>query len=296
MKKIITIIHGFCMALADSVPGVSGGTVAFLMGFYDNFITSLNDLISGTSEKRKEALFYLIKLGIGWIIGFLLAAVVLSSIFETHIYQVSSLFMGFIIFAIPIVVYEERHNLRSHWKSAFFMIIGIAVVAAITYFNPVGSQSGINTDNLSVVTLLYIFVAGAIAICAMILPGISGSSLLLIFGIYLPIITGIKDILHMNFHALPILLAFGFGVITGIILIIKAVKNTLEKHRAAMIYLVTGLMIGSLYAVSMGPTTLDIPQEQMTLSSFHIIFFLIGGAIITAMQISKKIHEKGNAN
>lgn len=58
MKKIITFIHGFCMALADSVPGVSGGTVAFLLGFYDRFVDSLDDLISGTKEKRIAALRY----------------------------------------------------------------------------------------------------------------------------------------------------------------------------------------------------------------------------------------------
>ena len=91
MKKIITFIHGFCMALADSVPGVSGGTVAFLLGFYDRFVDSLDDLISGTKEKRIAALRYLIKLGIGWGIGFLSAVLVLANVFESHIYLISSL-------------------------------------------------------------------------------------------------------------------------------------------------------------------------------------------------------------
>ena len=61
LKKIMTAIDGFCMALADSVPGVSGGTVAFLMGFYDNFINSLNDLVSGTMAQRKK-LFYILSI------------------------------------------------------------------------------------------------------------------------------------------------------------------------------------------------------------------------------------------
>lgn len=85
MNKLITAIHGFCMSLADSVPGVSGGTVAFLMGFYDNFINALGNLITGSWEERKKAFFYLINLGIGWIIGFLMAVVALSSLFESHI-------------------------------------------------------------------------------------------------------------------------------------------------------------------------------------------------------------------
>ena len=91
MKKLITFFQGFCMALADSVPGVSGGTIAFLMGFYDNFVSSLNHLISGTKEERIAALKYLVKLGIDWGIGFVLAVLVLTKVFESHIYFISSI-------------------------------------------------------------------------------------------------------------------------------------------------------------------------------------------------------------
>lgn len=100
---IIQFIRGFCMALADSVPGVSGGTIAFLLGFYDKFIDSIDDLLTGTKEERKDAFVFLIKLGIGWISGFVIAVLILTSVFESHIYYISSLFIGFIIFAIPIV-------------------------------------------------------------------------------------------------------------------------------------------------------------------------------------------------
>jgi len=201
MKKIITFIHGFCMALADSVPGVSGGTIAFLLGFYDCFVDSLDDLISGTKEKRIAAVKYLIKLMIGWAIGFCLAVLILANVFETHIYQISSLFMGFIVFAIPIVIMEEKTCLKEKLSRVFFVLIGIALVSAITYFNPVGGGSGMDLSHPGIAMYLYVFVCGAVAICAMILPGISGSTLLLIFGIYLPIITAIKDILHLQFLA-----------------------------------------------------------------------------------------------
>ena len=69
---LVQFIRGFCMALADSVPGVSGGTVAFLLGFYDQFIDSIDDLITGSREKKKAALFFLIKLGTGWVCGMIL--------------------------------------------------------------------------------------------------------------------------------------------------------------------------------------------------------------------------------
>ena len=108
MKKIKDLIsnfiNGFCMALADSVPGVSGGTIAFILGFYDKFISSLDDLFRGSLEKKKSALVFLIKLGVGWAAGFLLSASILSGLFETHIYVMSSLFIGFIFAAIPLVI------------------------------------------------------------------------------------------------------------------------------------------------------------------------------------------------
>lgn len=190
-KKILTFIYGFCMVLTDSVPGVSGGTVAFLLGFYDYFAGSLDDLISGTKEKRISAIKYLIKLGIGWAIGFGLAVIILANVFETHIYQISLLFMGFIIFAIPIVIIEEKSCLKEKINRIFFVMTGIALVSVITYFNPVGGGKIMDLSSPGFVMYLYVFICGAAAICAMILPGISGSTLLLIFGIYLPVITAI---------------------------------------------------------------------------------------------------------
>ena len=97
------------MALADSVPGVSGGTIAFVMGFYDKFINSLLSLVSrkSTKEEKKDSLIFLIKIGIGWVIGLLLAVKFISSVFEKNIYSISSLFVGLIVFAIPIILIEE---------------------------------------------------------------------------------------------------------------------------------------------------------------------------------------------
>ena len=286
-------MRGLSMALADSVPGVSGGTVAFILGFYDKFINSLNTLISKTGEK-KEAIQFIIKLGIGWIIGMATASLILSSLFETHIYQVSSLFIGFIIFAIPLIIKEEKETVKGKYKNLIFTILGIVVVSAITYFNPqTGSGANVDITNLNLGLALYVFVAGMIAISAMILPGISGSTLLLIFGLYMPIITGIKETLHLNLEYIPVLFIFGLGVIAGIALIIKAVKKALEKYRTQTIYLIIGLMIGSIYAIIMGATTLKEPQAPLSLETLNIVCFAIGGLIIGAMEfIKRKLENK----
>ena len=279
------------MALADSVPGVSGGTIAFLLGFYDQFIGSIDDLIRGSLEKKKEALFFLVKLGIGWACGMILAVLILTSVFESHIYAISSMFIGFILFAIPIVVKEEKETLLSHTGSAFFVVIGAAVVCAITYFNPVSGGSSMNLEHLNVQLGIYVFAAGAVAISAMVLPGISGSTLLLIMGIYLPVINAIKDILHFDYSAFPTVFIFGCGVLIGIFSVVKIIRRALERFRAQTIYLIVGLMLGSIYAVIKGPETLEVPQAAMSFGTFQILFFLIGGLVIVGMQMLKGSRE-----
>lgn len=293
MKGFIkNALQGFFMALADSVPGVSGGTVAFVLGFYDQLINSLNALISKGGDK-KGAIQFLLKLGVGWVIGMGSAVLVLANMFESHIYEVSSLFIGFIIFAIPLILKEEKETVKGKYGNIIFALIGIIVVAAITYFNPQsGSGANIDIANLNIGLALYVFVAGMIAISAMILPGISGSTLLLIFGLYMPIVSGIKETLHFNLSYIPVLFVFGTGILTGIALIIKIVKRALEKYRAQTIYLILGLMLGSIYAIVMGATTLKVPKDPLSLGTFDILFFAIGGLVILGMEFAKRKLEK----
>ncbi|MDO5516551.1 MAG: DUF368 domain-containing protein [Clostridium sp.] len=290
---IINFIRGFCMALADSVPGVSGGTVAFVLGFYDKFIGSLDAVVAGKKEEKIEGIRFLIKIGIGWITGMVLSMLFIASIFESQIYKISSLFLGFIIFAIPIIVTEEKKSIIGKYKNIVFAVIGIAIVAGITYFNP-ATKGGIDVsiDTLSLGLGIYVFIAGMVAISAMVLPGISGSTLLLIFGLYVPVVTAVKEVLTFNFEYLPILIIFGLGVVTGIFVTIRGVKYVLGHYRSQTIYTILGLMIGSLYAVVMGPASLKVPQAPMNLHSFSIVFFVIGGALILGLQQLKSYFDK----
>lgn len=292
MQLLINVVRGFCMALADSVPGVSGGTVAFILGFYDKFIGSLAHLVNGSKEERKEAVFFLAKLMLGWLIGFCLSVLVLGKIFETHIYELSSLFMGLSVFALPIVIQEEKEVLKEKYQNVFFAFVGIGVVALITYLNSRGTETGaVDIAHLSFGTAIYIFLVAMVAISAMVLPGISGSTLLLIFGLYVPIISAIKEFLHFNFKYFWALVIFGLGMITGILTVIKLVRAGLERHRSMMVYLILGLMLGALYAIAMGPTTLDVPQPAMTVKTFHPLFFLLGGLVLFGLQKLKDVSE-----
>ena len=128
----------------------------------------------------------------------------------------------------------------------------------------------------------------------MVLPGISGSTMLLIFGVYSTVIDAVKGVLSLDLKALPICIIFGLGVITGVVSIIGILKKALEKFRSQTIYLVIGLMIGSLFAIFKGPETLKVPQPMMTFKTFSIVFFIIGAAIIVGLQFLKVFTEKRN--
>ena len=281
-------MNGFCMALADSVPGVSGGTVAFIMGFYDRFIGSIHDLAFGKMKEKKAALVYLAKLGVGWIIGMVMAVIILSALFESHIYVVSSLFIGFIAGAIPLIVKEEKESMKEVSKGILFCLIGIMLEVGITWAN--GSVGGASMDlgEFSIGAAIKLFFIGMIAISAMFLPGISGSTLLLIFGAYIPVITAVKGILSLDFSYVPCMLFFGCGVLTGTVTVVKAIKVCLENYRTQTVYMILGMMIGSFYAIIMGPTTLEVPQAALNLRSFQIISAVVGVSLVLGMQMIKE--------
>lgn len=292
MGIIWTAIQGFCMAMADAVPGVSGGTIAFVMGFYDRFIESLDNIISGSSEQKKSALIFLLKLGAGWVVGFICTVLALGRIFDSHIYELCSLFLGLSLFAVPIIIHDEWETIKGKYIHILSALLGIAVVAVITYMNQSLSRGSMDISALSLVKGIYVFIVAAIAISAMVLPGISGSTILLIFGLYVPIMSAIRGFLHLEFKYIPILIVFGLGILTGIFTSVKLLRTGLEKFRPQMVFLILGLVIGSMYAIVIGPATLEAPQPVMTFATFKAGYFILGGAILIGLQLLKRAMEK----
>lgn len=284
---ITTAINGFFMALADSVPGVSGGTIALILGFYDKFIGSINKVIYGSMQEKKEGIIYLLKLLSGWAVGMIAAVLVLTAFFEKNIYAVSSLFLGFIFPSIIIIGKEEYKTIKNKWQHTPFAILGILIVAALTFFNGKISVTSLDLSHFSLGNAAYLFIAGAVAICAMFLPGISGSTVLLIFGVYIPVISSVKELLHLNFKVFPMLVIFGLGIIFGALVSVKGIQKCLEKHRAQTVMLIIGMLIGSLYAIVMGPATVKNSNEMLNQSNFSILFFIIGMALIALLEFLK---------
>lgn len=200
---ILTAIHGFCMALADSVPGVSGGTIAFILGFYDRFLDALHSLFGRDAGLRKAAVLYLLKLGLGWAVGMGACVLALSKLFAAHIYFMSSLFLGLTLASFPFVIRAEKKALRGQERYAPFAVFGVLLVVLLTLVRSNTAAVSIRFAGAPLWMLGYIFLSGAVAITAMVLPGISGSTILLIAGVYLPAIQAIRAFLGLDFSVLP---------------------------------------------------------------------------------------------
>ncbi|MFR0913079.1 MAG: DUF368 domain-containing protein [Evtepia gabavorous] len=291
---LVKMFHGFCMALADSVPGVSGGTVAFILGFYEKFIDALHGLFGKDNGARKVAVLYLAKLGVGWCLGLCLSVVALNDLFQTKTYFLSSLFLGLTAAAFPFILRTEWWALKGKGRYLPYTRWGGPGLRANSWQS--GLRGGvIDYWSLGVGELLYLFVAGALAIMAMVLPGISGSTLLLIFGVYAPTLYALRRLLALDLAVLPGLFALALGVLVGVGVSIRWIRAALRRNRAKMLYFILGLMAGSLYAIVMGPTTLSPPQQALHLETFHLGGFVLGVGILIGLERLKLLIARREA-
>lgn len=130
----------------------------------------------------------------------------------------------------------------------------------------------------------------------MVLPGISGSSLLMSCGLCLPVITAMKDLLHFQFGQFWLLAAVELGVLAGFAIAPHCIRGWMRKAPGAVTYAVLGMMLGSLYAIVVGPTTLKVPQHAMTISDFHLLWFALGFAMMLGLEALKRRVQKAPAH
>ncbi|HHV6087266.1 TPA: DUF368 domain-containing protein [Staphylococcus aureus] len=264
--KWINILKGFAMGTSDLVPGVSGGTIALLLGIYNQFIAS----ISGIFSRRFWPSFtFLIPI----IIGMLLAMGSLSNLFNyllsQHPIPTMFFFGGLIIGIVPYLLKISNYKTSFTTKHYMMVIAGIAILIVITLMNNGDKHAG-ETLTLSTSLIIKYFIAGMCASSAMLLPGISGSFMLLVFGVYGTVMLAISEVVKLNFAGLPILLAVGFGVLAGFIISSKIIQYFLTHHKLMTFALIIGFVVGSLFAVFPGLPT------NIVMWFVSLVVFIIG--------------------
>ena len=287
--NILIILTGLLMALADTMPGLSGGTICFIMGYYDKLLSSIKDLLN--KDKRKSALTFLIKIGVGWIVGLVIGVLVIEKLLATNPYMMISFFLGLVIISIPMTFKSEVKYLKDY-KNCYFAFIGAILVILIS---SAGSGIDLNLgDSLPIWVYGYAFIVAVCAISAMLLPGISGSTILLIFGIYQLVLTNIKTLItDFNFQSFGFLLVFGLGVLFGAFFISKIISNAFKNHRSKVLYFIMGLLIGSIYAIyNSAPLIEGVDGNNFapfTLDNLNIIALILGIFAIIGIEIVKNI-------
>ncbi len=244
MKNFIQYVKyfvcGLAFGIANVIPGVSGGTMLVVFGIYDKLMES----ISGVKAIIKNILF-LIAFGLGCGIGILSFAFVISALFENFGIQTNMFFIGLILGSVPMIVKTATENDKIKPVCAVPFIIALAAVislAVLERMNIISIAPDV-VDGFDILMSVKLLICAVIAAVTMIIPGVSGSFVMMLLGVYETIIGAIKG---LNFF---VLVPFAIGVIIGIIGGAKIISVLIKKYKLMVYSAIMGLVVGSVYAI-----------------------------------------------
>ena len=264
MKKIkdnfILFIKGFIMGIANVIPGVSGGTLAVILGVFKDFVGSISNIFKSF---KKSVLFLLpIVLGMG------VAVVASSKLIETclNYYPLATIlfFVGLILGGVPILFNKIKREMKSIPNYIIFIIM-FSFILLFTFV--ISGEKNVELVSLTFIDYILLFIVGMLASASMVIPGISGSMVLMTVGYYNSILATVSDIFNFaNFwHNVSILIPFGLGVIVGILLIAKLITFLLNKFEVKTYFAIFGFIFSSLIVIFFKNNI-----------NFNIIEFVIG--------------------
>ena len=290
LKFITNLGRGALMGSAEVVPGVSGGTLALIVGIYQTLINSIADLVLSVrqlvglapgkaSTKTAVSTFkslpwrLLIPVAIGMGAAVILGAKLIEPLLEEQPIAMKALFFGLVIAG----TYVPAHMVTKvgGWSPSFVLL---GLISAVFVFLLTGLPQG----NMAEPSLIVVFFSASIAICALVLPGVSGSFLLLTVGMYDPTIAAVND---RNFAYLAV---FALGAILGLAIFVSLLKWLLENRARVTLVIITGLMLGSLRALWpwQGPEReLLAPTDQIGIA---LLLFIAGAAFVAVLLILER--------
>ena len=248
MLLLVNLIRGALIGVAEVIPGVSGGTVALIVGLYRKLIDAIADvvlagrrLITGPRSDVSPLIrglpwAMLIPVAIGMVAAVILGARIIEPLLETHPEQMRALFLGLVAagIVVPLGILLRTPPGGFSWRDAVLIVVAAAAAALLT-----GLPPGDVTDP----PLIVVFLAAAVAICALVLPGVSGSFFLLSVGLYATTIAAVNE---RNFAYLAV---FALGAIFGLAAFVSFLRWLLDHHTRITMAIIVGLMLGSLRAL-----------------------------------------------
>ncbi|HIT65262.1 MAG TPA: DUF368 domain-containing protein [Candidatus Ventrimonas merdavium] len=256
MNTLMDIIKGMLIGIANIIPGVSGGTMALSMGIYDKLIGAVSNLF----KDFKKSVMTLLPILIGCAIGIIGFTYIIEYLLTNHTYLTCMAFIGLILGGLPMLVRQLRDKLAKRGGSigvsgaiAFLALFAVAVAMPL-----LGSdEAALTTLTASPGMMVSLFFIGIIASATMVVPGVSGSMVLMILGYYYGILGSIKNFLEglkafdfaAMFHEAMLLVPFGIGVLLGIFLIAKLITFLFERYGVQTYCAILGLILSSPFAI-----------------------------------------------
>jgi putative membrane protein len=242
--KLSLIFKGMAMGIAEVIPGVSGGTIAFITGIYKELIDTIKSfdisaiklLLTGDFNGlfKKINFSFLLFLLLGMVGGIVVGVFGVTHLLENNPEVLWAFFFGLILASVPMMLQTIKNKTVLTW---IVFLVGAVVAFIITSLSPAEAST----------SYPYIFISGMIGIVALVLPGVSGSFILLLLGMYTFIIPTVKSFLSgPNSTDFLVLAVFGMGCLTGLLFFVRLVSKAFEKHYNITVAVMSGFMLGSL--------------------------------------------------
>lgn len=242
-ETVKTFIFGALIGIANAIPGVSGGTMAVILNIYDKILYAVS------LKNIKEHLKFLIPLALGAVSGIFALSNVIVSLMENHTMILNFCFIGLIIGSLPSIYKRARDN-KSKPRNIVLCILAFSFMIFISTLNEgdIANKTLEDMGGFGPALCIYLIVTVCISTISMILPGISGSLIMLLFGVYTIVMSAIAD---LNFL---LIMPIGIGVLSGLFIGIKVIKKMLRTHPQALYFIILGLVAGSVFAIFPGFT------------------------------------------
>lgn len=292
LSVILNALRGALIGVAEVIPGVSGGTVALIVGIYERLIDAIADTVTaarralgltheGRSARRAAAGIrdlpwsMLVPVGLGMVVALVLGAKFIEPLLEEQPVAMRALFLGLVLAGAYVPAHMVLRTAPGRWRASEMLIV--VAVAAVTFV-----LMGLPPGDIADPGPVAIVASAAVAICALVLPGVSGSFLLLTIGMYEPTIAAVND------RDLAYLALFAFGAIVGLSVFVSVLRWLLENRARITLVVIVGLMLGSLRALwpwQGDNRELLAPSTQVGLA---VALFLAGIAVVAVLIVVER--------
>lgn len=270
MKKNITLaIKGFFMGIANIIPGVSGGTLAITMGIYEELIGAISHFF----KNLKKNILFIVPIGIGAVIAIALGSKVIGFSLENYPLPTILFFVGLILGGFPMLCGKVEGNFNL--KNLFIFCLTFAFIIGIMFLK---TGKDVQLNQIDFIGYVFLFIVGVIAAATMVIPGISGSFMLMVMGYYEPILHAINELTSFKNigHNICIFIPIGLGVLVGFVGIAKIIEFLFQKFEVPTYYGIMGFVLASIIGIFVSTKGLTLAFGPFAIG---IILFIIGFVI-----------------